>query len=254
MKKIQLSNFFKRCYSVLKEYSPEILTGIGISGMVGSTVMAVKATPKALTLIKEEKKSKKTDELSVKDMAKATWKCYIPSGISIVLSSACIIGANRINTKRNTALATAYSLSESALKLYQEKVVETIGEKKEQEVRDKIAADKMIQSPASTQEIIVTDKGNTLCYDSLSDRYFKSDIESLRKAVNECNRQMIADMSISLNDFYDAIGLKGIKTGNSLGWNANRGFIELIFSTQLADNGNPCLVIDFREMPVYDYE
>lgn len=39
----------------MKKHSPEILTGIGIAGMITTTVMAVRATPKALILIEEKK-------------------------------------------------------------------------------------------------------------------------------------------------------------------------------------------------------
>ncbi len=39
----------------MKKHSPEILTGIGIAGMITTTVMAVKATPKALILLEEKK-------------------------------------------------------------------------------------------------------------------------------------------------------------------------------------------------------
>ena len=39
--------------TAIKKHSPEILTGIGIAGMITTTVMAVRATPKALILIGE---------------------------------------------------------------------------------------------------------------------------------------------------------------------------------------------------------
>lgn len=254
MSKERIANFFKKCTDGLKRHSPEILTGLGISGMIFSTIYAVKSTPKALMLIDKEKKEKKKDKLTTKEIVKITWKCYIPSVISTVASSACIIGASAINLKRNTALATAYSLSESALKLYQEKVIETIGEKKEQEIRDNLAEERLKQHPIAASEVIITDKGNTLCFDSVSGRYFKSDIETLRRAVNELNRRMTINMSMSLNDYYYEIGLDGIKVGDSLGWNVNKALIELIFSSKIAEDGTPCLVVDFRSMPEYDYD
>lgn len=55
----------KAAYNAVKKstikHSPEILTGIGIAGMVTTTVMAVRATPKALELLKKEEDYRKID-------------------------------------------------------------------------------------------------------------------------------------------------------------------------------------------------
>lgn len=247
----------------VKKKSPEILTGIGISGMIAATIMAVKATPKALTLIEEAGYKKGSDENPIMDMEytplttletiKAAWKPYIPAAITGTLSIACLVSANSVNARRNAALATAYTISETALREYKEKVVETIGEKKEKEVRDSIAKDKLDQNPVTKNEIIVTEKGSTLCYDVISGRYFKSDMEKLKRAENELNRQMLNDGSVSLNDFYYAIGLDSIRLGDDLGWDTRDSLITLDFSSQLATDGTPCLVLDFSIAPKYDY-
>lgn len=247
-------DFFTKCSNGIKRHSPEILTGFGISGMLMAIAFAIKSTTKAVKIVSDKKRNENERELTAKEVVAATWKCYIPSALSFIVSSGCIIGASAINSKRNTALAAAYSLSESALKLYQEKVIETIGEKKEREIKDKVDQEKILRNPVSSNEVIITDGGCTLCYDSVSDRYFKSNIETLKQKVNELNRMMTINTSVSLNDFYDEIGLKGVKTGDHLGWNINKSLIELTFSSQLADNGTPCLVIDFRTPPEYDFE
>lgn len=249
----RISNFLNGIAKKIRSYSPEILIGVGISGMISSTIMAVKFTPKAIMLIKEKKIELNRDELKPIEKVKVAYKCYVPSVIVSVLSIACIITASNINNRRTAALATAYSLSESALKLYQEKVMETIGEKKEQQIRDEVAKEYIVQNPMTNSEVIITESGNTLCYDPLSGRYFKSDIEKLRKSINELNRQMIMDMFVTLNDYYDLIGLPGIPVGDRLGWNANKALVELSFSTQLAE-GEPCLVVDFQTRPYYDFE
>ncbi|MDO5397812.1 MAG: DUF6353 family protein [bacterium] len=237
----------------MKKHSPEILTGIGIAGMITTAIMAVRATPKALMLIEEKKDEYETDELPTVETVKAAWTCYIPSAIVGGISIFCLIGASSVNLRRNAALATAYALSESALKEYQEKVVETIGEKKEQTVRDSIAKDRINNNPVNQREIIITDKGETLCYDSLSGRYFKSNIDKIKKSINELNRQMLTENYISLNDFYYEIGLDNTKLGNMLGWNVDHGLIDVDFSTQLANGETPCLVLDYQVAPQYDY-
>ena len=252
MKKPDVTKIIKNTKAVMSKHSPEILTAIGIAGMISSTVLAVKATPKALMLI-EDARYEKGEDLTAIEKTKACWKCYIPAAVSGVTSAACLIGANSVNAKRNAALATAYKISETALTEYKEKVVETIGEKKEKTVRDKVAKGKVEKNPVSKNEIIITEKGNTLCYDAISGRYFKSDIEKIKKAANELNRRMLSEMYISLNEFYHSLGLHETSLGDNLGWNIDEGLIELDFSSQIADDGTPCIVVDYLIAPRYDY-
>nr|DAW53488.1 MAG TPA: hypothetical protein [Caudoviricetes sp.] len=252
MKK-ELAKSFLSLKTAIKKHSPEILTGIGIAGMITTTVMAVRATPKALILIEERKEEIGAEKLEAMDMVKTAWACYIPAAITGTLSVACLIGASSVNARRNAALATAYTLSESALKDYQGKVIEMFGEKKNEAVKDAVAKDKVEKNPVVTREVIITEKGNTLCYDAISGRYFKSDIEKIKKAECELNRQMLDDMYVSLNDFYYEIGLDSVKLGDELGWNVDSGYIDLSFSSQLASDGTPCLVIDYSVAPRYDY-
>lgn len=253
---MNLSNIAKSLQVAMRKHSPEILTGIGIAGMITTTILAVKATPKALMIIEEHTGYNHDGFIegpSKTEIVKLTWKCYIPSAIIGGVSICCLIGASSVNFRRNAALATAYTLSESALKEYQEKVIETIGEKKEQSIKDAIAKDKLEQNPIVNREVIITEKGNTLCYDVISCRYFRSDIDTIKKIVNELNRRMRDEMYISLNDFYYELGLNGSSMGEDLGWNIDDGYIDLNFSSQLAEDGTPCLVIDYQLEPRYDY-
>lgn len=270
MKKPNLSRIAKNLQIGLQKHSPEILTGIGIAGMITTTVLAVRATPKALILIEEEKRRQnselleeakkkgsdccaRVDKLKPIELIRTTWVCYIPAALTGVLSVSCLIGASSVNIRRNAALATAYSLSESALKEYQEKVIETIGEKKEQEIRDSIAKDKLKHDPVVNKEVIITGRGETLCYDTITSRYFKCDIEKLRRVENELNKRLLSEMYISLNDFYYEIGLRSTDMGEDLGWNIGNGLINLEFSSQLAEDETPCLVIGYRVAPRYDF-
>lgn len=254
MNKKGISNFIKTVGNKLSEHSPEILTGIGITGLLSTTVLAVKATPKALRLIDEKKEEYDTDELTNMEVIKTCWKCYIPAAVTASISVACIIGANTVNSKRNAVLATAYKLSESAFSEYKEKVIETIGEKKEEEVRDKIAKDRIEKNPVNNNEVIITGKGDVLCYDVVSGRYFKSDVDKIRKAENTLNKKLMNDMYCSLNEFYDLIGLPFTQMGFDLGWNVNDSLVEIEFSTQLSEDDTPCVVIQYSVLPKCDYQ
>ena len=255
MNKSGLKRTIKSAERVLTKYSPGILTGIGIAGMIGATFMAVKATPKALYLIETKKEEAEVEELTPIETIKTCWTCYIPATLTTVLSAVCLIGASTVSAKRNAALATAYSISEAALREYQEKVVEVIGEKKEKAVRDAVAKDQIERDPVTKSEVVIIDSNsNTLCYEPLSGRYFKSTIDKIKKAEIKLDRQMIQEMYVSLNDFYWEIGLDGTDLGDKMGWNLSKGYMDLSFSSQLADDGTPCAVIVYGIPPVYDYQ
>ena len=255
MNKSGLKRTIQSVERVLTKYSPGILTGIGITGMIGATFMAVKATPKALYLIETKKEEAEVEELTSVETIKTCWKCYIPATLTTVVSAACLIGASTVSAKRNAALATAYSISEAALREYQEKVVEVIGEKKEKAVRDAVAKDQIERDPVTKSEVVIIDSNsNTLCYEPLSGRYFKSTIDKIKKAEIKLDRQMIQEMYVSLNDFYWEIGLDGTDLGDKMGWNLSKGYMDLSFSSQLADDGTPCAVIVYGIPPVYDYQ
>ena len=163
---------------------------------------------------------------------------------------ACLIGASSVNAKRNAALITAYNLSATALSEYKEKVLETVGEKKEQIIRNKIAEDQINKEPVNQSAIIVSGNGNTRCFDMITKRRFISDIESIKRIINELNRRMVnGEDYISLNEFYSELGLDEVSIGDELGWNVTRGLIEANFSAQLDSDGVPCIVIDYIVEP-----
>lgn len=235
------------------KHSPEILTGIGVTGMFAAIALAVMNTPKALDCIEEEKELLEKEDLTAAETIKATWKCYIPSAVTAGLSTACLIGSVKVGNRRAAALATAYGLSEQALKTYKEKVIETIGENKEKKIRDEIAKDTINHDPVVNKEVIITGSGETLCYDPISCRYFKADMEKIRRLEAELNKQLYSEMFVSLNDFYYGIGLRSSELGDELGWNVDDGTIEFDYSSQLCENGLPCLVVGFHISPRYDY-
>lgn len=251
-------NKFGAIFSAIKsgvmKHSPEILTGIGLAAMISSTVLAVRATPKAMELIDEKKKELKTEKIPVGEIVKTTYKCFAPSGITGVLGVVCIIGGCAVNTKRNAALVAAYSLTENAYKDYQSKALEMVGEKKEQAIREAVAKETINKVPVKESEVILTGKGDVLCYDSLSGRYFKSCMEDIRKVENKLNRRMRDENCISLNEFYDELGLREIFIGDLLVWHIDSGYIDIDPSTQLTEDERPCIVLNYKNMPKYYYD
>lgn len=252
MRKEKIGETIKHLGNELDKYGPEIAVGVGLAGMIIASVEAVKVTPKALELIEEKKQETKKDQLEIKDVIEASWKCYAMPIVIGTASATCIIGASKTNWKRKTALTTAYTIGETKLIDYQNKVVSLLGKGKDKEIKENIAKDKIENNPI--QNVVITDgSGDTVCYDVISGRYFKSNKETIRKIVNDLNMRLIDDGYVSLNDFYYELGLADSKVGDDLGWNISKGPINISFSSQLDAAGNPCLVIDYAVVPEYSY-
>lgn len=271
MSKTKLPQLVASTRNAVSKHSPGILMGFGIGGMIATTVLAVTATPKAMACIEEEKRAQnralireaeelghdtctQIGKLRPLDVVRVTWKCYIPAAITGVLSTSCLLLSGSVHARRNAALATAYKLSETALREYREQVIDTIGEKKEQVVREKVNQKKLDDTPVTKSEIYYTGKGTTLFLEPLSTRYFESDIDRVRKAENVLNKQMLHDIcgSVSVNEFYDELGIERTDLGDRWGWNTDN-LIDLDITPGVTDDMRPCLVIGHNTPPVYDY-
>lgn len=230
-----------------KDHAPEILTGVGISGFITTTVLAVRATPKALDAI-EEKKAE-----TVKDKIMVAGKYYILPAVTGTLSTVCLVGSCASSKRKNAALAAALTLSEDNLIEYKDKVKEMFGEKKEQHVEEAIAedrAEKMLPM-ACPDGIIYTGKGNTLCFDSLTGQTFYSDIESIRGSFNTLNERMFKKGydEILLNDYTQELGIEDSAVlGTIVGWDSEHGGLELIRGSKLIGN-TPCFIIGHGNRP-----
>lgn len=245
----------------LRRESPTILTALGVTGLVSTVVLAVKATPQAIKIMDQEnakrflqikdvhEASKRWPFLKPMDVVKLTWKLYIPAGVVGGITAGCIIGANSINTRRSAALVGLYSIAETSLREYRDKVEEVVGAKKAIDIQDKIAEDHLKKNPAGKTEIMFTGKGEHLMYDSLSGRYFYSDIETVRRLQNDFNAELLSDMYKTINEFYADLGLPASDLGGNIGWDVDGGMMNIHFSAKVADNGDPCLVMEHLVLP-----
>lgn len=247
---IDLKNAAKLLSHYTRKHSPEILTAIGVAGMAVSVVFAVTATPKAIKLIEKEKEEAEKEYITKKEVVKTVWKCYIPAAVTFAASAACIVGASKINFERNTALATAYTLSETAMMEYKKKVVEEVGTEKEATIQTKATSEKIEGTPSVVNQMFVSGGSDVRCYDELSNSYFFTTVDKLDKAVNELNRRMRDENYISLNDFYYEIGIEPNGLGDMLGWNIDDGYIKLQYTAHLDKSGNPCLAFTHITRPI----
>jgi hypothetical protein len=251
MAKTNLNSLARTFGMMFQRRAPEILTGIGISGMIITTVLAVRATPEAVRKIEEKKKEVKQDKLTLLQTVKAAGTCYIPAAVTGAVSVGCLVGATSVHEKRNAALAAAYQLSESASRIYREKVIETIGEKKEEKIRDEVAKEQLARANPTT--IIIAGSGQVPCYDPVTNRAFYSDMETIRKAWNDFNYKLSFEMYLSVNDFCDLLGIhEHWSNGDDLGWKAEKP-MDMYFTSDLR-NGIPHLILGHYVPPEYRYK
>jgi hypothetical protein len=241
---MNLTHIFNNGKKAVKANSPEILTAFGVSGVVVTSYLAAKGAIQADRILQEGQEPGFEDpERDLKTKVRLTWKCYIPAVASGVITASCIMGASKANSKRTAVAVGAYSLTEKAFAEYREKVVEQLGENKEQKIRDEIKQDRVTK--LGSKDVIITGKGEVVCCELLTGRYFKSDMETLRRAQNDINARINNERYVNLDEFYDLIGLPYTSQSNTCGWDSAK-LMELEFTTTLTPDGTPCLAFDYN--------
>lgn len=250
------ARFFRSAEKLILDNSPVILTSLGVVGTITTAVLSGQASFKAAEIISSERYARsqagESPLLDNREKLDLSWKLYLPALGMGVLTVSCVIAANRIGMRRAAALASAYALSEKAFGEYKTKVIEKFGDHKEQKVREAVAQDQVTQNPISTKEVIISGPGDVLCYDTLSGRYFNSNVETLRKIQNDVNAEIIETMYIALQDFYSRVGLPTTEYSYEVGWNTDC-MLDLEFSTVLSEDGRPCLAVGYRLWPIRGY-
>lgn len=241
---MNLNILLSRGLKTVKRNSPEIMTGLGVAGVLTTSYLTGKASYEAAEVLRgTDTPSDRTER--IKTQVKHTWRLYIPAGVSGALTIGCIIGASKSNAQRTTAAVAAYSLTEKAFSDYREKVVEQIGKTKEQGIRDSIAQDKLDANPVGSKEVVIIGGGHVLCCELYTNRYFRSDVETLRKAENTINKKLLNELYVSLDEFYYILGLQSTTESANMGWDSDI-LLELRFTSALAENSEPCLAFEYN--------
>lgn len=238
----------------LKRNGSTILTFLGGAGVIATSVMAVKATPKAMQLI-EEAKEAKGEELTKIEVVKTAGPVYIPSALIGLSTLTCIFGANYLNKRQQAALTSAYMLLSNSYKEYKQKIVDMYGESANTRVREEIVLDKYEEE----DESIVVEEGKQLFYDYFSERYFESTIEDVQRAEYRVNRDMAMRGYVYLNEFYEHLDMEPIDPGYALGWSVGsqlatnwQNWIDFSHEKVVLDDGLECFIVTMDE-PVPDF-
>lgn len=254
---MNLHRVIKQAGKFAQDNSPLILTTVGAVGVLTTAYLSGQAGFKAaLILIEEDHKAQVENPdappFNSKQVFNITWKCYIPPAISAVGTVAAIVGANQIGTRRTVAMTTALALSEKAFETYKDKVVEKVGEKKANVIRDEVVQDQMDRNPIGRNEIIVTGRGDVNVYETYTGRYFKSSVEAIKSAQNNINYRVNNDGYASLSDLYDELGLSHTDISDDMGWNSTK-LLEIEIIGHVDETGMPCLGVIYQTIPVRDY-
>ena len=234
-----------------------ILTVLGGVGVVATSVMAVKATPKAMRLI-EEAKEEKGDELTKWEVVQVAGPAYIPAALVGIGTVTCIFGAHMVNKRTQAALMSAYALLDQTHKEYKKKVTDIYGTEADQKVRTEIAKDHYDEE--EFEDEYEEDDGKILFYDQFSRRYFRSTMEDVLKAEYNTNRQLAVNTGVYLNEFYEFLDLAPITAGQELGWSTGileshywANWIEFDHEKFETDDGLEGYIIQMRYEPVIDF-
>lgn len=248
---MSLKSMLSQIEKFTTDNSPEILTAFGVVGVVSTAYLSGRAAIKATRLV-EEFDQDPYEPMTAVELVDLTWTCFVPPLITGGLTIGCILGANHISNRRASALAMAYTISDRAFAEYKERVVEKIGNRQEQEIRDEVAQAQVDRNPVSEQTVIMTGQGEVLCYEHFSGRYFKSDMETLRKAENDINFQIVNEGHASVSDLYFLLGLKPTSISEEVGWNTDYP-LSIVYSTTMSEDNTPCISIDFDLHPRRKY-
>lgn len=250
-----MQNFLRKARYNTKVFfhrnTPTILTCIGAAGMIVTTVMAVKATPKAMKLLEEAEKEK-GEELTKTEMVMVAGPAYIPSAVIGFSAIACVFGANVLNKKQSASLTSAYALMENAYKEYREKLIELYGKEADREIRDAIIRDHgnyhVIDCDIPEDKLVWVDEisGNSIV------RYEREIID----AEYHLNRNFTMRGYACLNELYEFLGMPRTDYGDEVGWSMSDGYCWIDFEHHLVsrdDGGQPVYAIGMVFGPNADY-
>lgn len=207
----------------IRENGPSILTGLGVVGLVSTVGLAIKATH-------DFDKDAETKDHKFKSIVKHYWPVAVMGAGSI----ACVIGSNKMNMKRNLALAGALKLSGDKVIEYKDKWFGTTEDKNDEKAK---------------QNVIIFGEGDIDCYDQLSGRYFRSNVMDLNEAIRKVNGMLYYGEHPDLNDFYDNLDLEMVDLYEDMKWDPDNGPIELVLGSRLNEKLKPILTVDFDTRP-----
>lgn len=264
-----LSSFYSKFGDYAKDfagevvkYSPKILTYLGVAGIFGTAIVSYKTYPKVEAIVEEHNNIVKVIFKDNRDvqakLKKEKWRFFKelvkavgPALAMSIISSACVICADAINTRRISILSAAYAVAEKRindLEDYKNKVRDVVGNKKADLV-DKAHDENDVLYPVKAADVYETGHGHMLCFDKFSGRYFRCNPGYIRNVFKDLNWRLCNEHWITVNEYYAEIDMEANDAGDILGWDLEEmGQINPTISTFLATVDGveePCTVVSF---------
>lgn len=252
-----MNKFIKTILKALNDHKTDIKFGVGVAGLLSTSVLVGIKTVKA---VKDVENYKETHEnVTTKDVIKVVLPNYILPTVLAGVSTGLTLSARKDMVTLNAGLAAACTFYETSVKDIEE-AIQSVSDDAKKEITEKISEKQIEKAPEQTptvvKEIIIEGDGDVLCFDPISSRYFRSRRETIREKINNLNFRMSSgyEFSVSVNEYYDEIGLPPTDFGDEIGWNATDGLIDVYFSTKTSETGVPCLVVGFYNLPKYGFD
>ena len=116
-----MTRFIANIKRFVKRNNSTILSVIGSGGVIATTILAIRATPKACELIKADSRFNHDGDpyaYTKLEAIQSAWKCYIPTAISCIGTIVCIFGSDAISRNNKEALIGAYTLLSNSYEEY----------------------------------------------------------------------------------------------------------------------------------------
>lgn len=251
---MQKAKISKRVGRQLYRSSPTILTVVASVGVIVTTITAVRATPKAVKLLKEAE-LEKGENLTKVEIIRVTGPSYIPSALLGISTIVCIFGANALNQKKQASLMSAYVMLNESYKQYRKSAKIVYGEDADDKIHVEMAKDAMVATYDWGYQVYNMDMDSEserlLFYDLSSKKYFRTTMAAVLNAQYHVNRNLAIRGDCSLNEYLSFLGVEGIDGGDDLGWDISYMVEEMDcywldfnnYKSTLED-GLECIIID----------
>lgn len=251
---MQKAKISKRVGRQLYRSSPTILTVVASVGVIVTTITAVRATPKAVKLLKEAE-LEKGENLTKVEIIRVAGPSYIPSALLGISTIVCIFGANALNQKKQASLMSAYVMLNESYKQYRKSAKIVYGEDADDKIHVEMAKDAMVATYDWGYQVYNMDMDSEserlLFYDLSSKKYFRTTMAVVLNAQYHVNRNLAIRGDCSLNEYLSFLGVEGIDGGDDLGWDISYMVEEMDcywldfdnYKSTLED-GLECIIID----------
>lgn len=196
-----------------------ILGGLSVIGLVATTVLTVKATVKAVDILKKAEEEK-MEPLTTFEKVQVAGPVYIPAVATGLATSACIIGGTILTVSTIAKLAASYALLDQTFQQYRNHVNVLYGEDADLKVQQDISLSngKVFGYLPLDGAVENSYKEKFLLHEPISDLWFDTTLVELRTAQLEFNRKFQIYGNGSINEFLNFLGQPPIPNGGNIGW------------------------------------